>query len=74
MFELIKPELWHVVCAVGGAVLGWWLRNRQGGAAVPAEIAEVVKLLLEKRQQQQTQSQVDELLASLRQQKGQDKP
>jgi hypothetical protein len=74
MIKLIDPELWHVVFAVAGALVGWWLRHRQAGSGVPDEVADVLKVILEKRKQQQTQSQLDELLAALRQQKGQSGP
>jgi hypothetical protein len=74
MFKLIDPEVWHVVFAVGGAVVGWWLRHRQGDQALPAEVVDVAKAILDRRNKQQTQSQIDDLLASLKQQKGQDKP
>ena len=71
MFKLIDPELWHVLFAGVGALLGWWLRLRNEGPGLPPEVAEVVKLILEKRKQQQTQSQLDDLLTALRQEKGQ---
>jgi hypothetical protein len=71
MFKLIDPEVWHVIFAVAGAALGWYLRHRQGGPSpVPPEVAEVVAAVLEKRKQQTTQGQLDELLAALKQQKG----
>jgi hypothetical protein len=73
MFKLIDPEIWHVVFAVGGAAVGWWLRHRQGGS-VPPEVAEIVRAVLDRRKQQQTPSQLDELLAALKQQKGQGTP
>jgi hypothetical protein len=74
MFKLIDPEIWHVVFAIAGAAVGWWLRHRQGGSSVPPEVAEIVQAVLDKRKQQQTQSQLDELLAALKQQKGQGTP
>lgn len=66
MFKLIDSEVWHVVFAAAGAALGWWLRTRQT-PGVPAEVASLVEALLAKRKQQQTQTQIDELLSSLRQ-------
>lgn len=58
--SLLGPDLWNVLIGVAGAALGYWLRHRQGG--VPAELAEAVRLLLDRQRQKQTEGQLAELL------------
>ena len=61
MFQLLDPEVWNVIFAIAGGLLGWWLRH-QGGAAKPApptDLSERLRQLLE------------ELLEAMKQQKEQ---
>jgi hypothetical protein len=66
MINLLNPEVWHLVFAVGGALFGWWLRHQQAGPSVPAELADALNNLLDKKKQQEAHGLLEELLAALR--------
>ena len=66
MFTLIDPEIWHLLFALAGAVLGWWLRHQQGAPGVPPELADLLRNLLDRKKQQDAHGLLEELLAVLR--------
>jgi hypothetical protein len=73
--KLIDPEVWHILFALAGALIGWWLRHQWGNTGIPAELADALRGLLQKKQQQEAHGLLEELLAAIRpQQQGQQKP
>ena len=68
MIRLFDPEIWHIVFALAGALFGWWLRHQQGGGAagVPAELADALQNLLQKKKQQEAHGVLEDLLSAMR--------
>ena len=66
MMTLFGPEIWHLVFALAGALLGWWLRQQQAGQAVPPELADALRGLLQKKKQQEAHGLLEDLLAAIR--------
>ncbi len=64
--KLFDPEVWHLVFAVGGALFGWWLRHQQGSHGVPAELADALRNLLDRKKQQEAHGMLEEVLSALR--------
>lgn len=63
--SLLDPDVWNLIFAVAGAIVGWLLRNRQSPSA-PPELLSLLDALLNQKKQQDAQAALADLLASLR--------
>jgi hypothetical protein len=61
----MSAEVVQLLFALAGAALGWYVRHRS--ASLPPEVVSVVKTLLDRRQQRQAHSLLEELLDAARQ-------
>jgi hypothetical protein len=64
--NLLGPEVWYLVFAIGGALFGWWLRHQQSSPGVPTELATALRELLDRKKQQDAHGELEQLLAALR--------
>jgi hypothetical protein len=64
--KFFDPEVLHLVFAACGALLGWWLRGQQTGGGVPADLADALRTLLDRKKQQEAHGALEELLSALR--------
>src|SRR5262249_40145811 len=64
--DMIAPEWLQLLYALAGAFLGWWLKHRSGAGPLPAEVVELVRLMLARRKEQQAEEMLRGLLESAR--------
>lgn len=52
---LANPDTLYAIVTVVGGLVGYWIRHKQGDttAGLPAEIADIVKTLLDQHKQRQ---------------------
>jgi hypothetical protein len=55
-------ETLHLLFAVAGGFLGWWLRQRLTSSPLPPDVMEMLKKILERRKEQETESMLRDLL------------
>lgn len=63
---MIAPEWLQLLYALAGAFLGWWLKHRAAAGQLPAEVVELVRLMLARRKEQQAEEMLRGLLESAR--------
>ena len=63
---MIGPEWLQLLYALAGAFLGWWLKHRSASSALPAEVVELVRLMLARRKEQQAEEMLRGLLEKAR--------
>jgi hypothetical protein len=59
---MIAPEWLQLLFAVGGGLLGWWVKHRSAAGPLPAEVVELVRLMLARRKEQQAEEMLRGLL------------
>lgn len=62
---MIAPEWLQLAFALAGAFLGWWAKHRTAGP-LPAEVVELVRLMLARRKEQQAEEMLRGLLEKAR--------
>ena len=65
----ITTEVLHVVFAVVGGLLGWWLRPSGGLTTVPPELADLLKGVLDRQRRRQAEGLLADLTDALKQEK-----
>jgi hypothetical protein len=63
----MSAELWHLLFALAGALLGWLVRHYT--ASLPPEVAALVQELLARKKQQETHGLLEDLIATREQPK-----
>lgn len=61
---MIQPEIWHVLFAVVGLAVGWYLKHQS--IKVPSEVLTVVEDLLARKQQDHSRNLLQDLLDAVK--------
>jgi len=61
---MIQPEIWHIVFAVVGLAVGWYIKHQS--IKVPPEVLTVVEELLTRKQQDQSRNLLQDLLDAVK--------
>ena len=61
---MIQPEILHIVFAVVGLAVGWYIKHQS--IKVPPEVLTVVEELLTKKQQDQNRNLLQDLLDAVK--------